>query len=209
MKTISEVIKQRRSVRKYRSIAVPLEIIEKVLEAARNAPSAHNSQPWRFIVVTDELVKHVLSEAMAKAWAQDLIRDGVDARTRVSLSNSSVEKFTKAPLLLLCCLTLKDMTPYSDAKRQNIERDLAVQSLAAAIQNMLLVAHSEGLGACWYCAPIFCKPAVRRALKIPKDIEPQALITLGFPAEKPVAPKRKSTKEFVHRNKWGNSLGEL
>ena len=59
------------------------------------------------------------------------------------------------------------------------ERDLAVQSLGAAIQNMLLVARANGLGTCWFCPPIFCKKTIRRISKIPEDVETQALITLG------------------------------
>ncbi len=60
---------------------------------------------------------------------------------------------------------------------------MAVQSVALAAQNMLLMAHAEGLGACWMCAPLFCPDVVRAALALPADWEAQALLTLGYPAE--------------------------
>jgi nitroreductase len=59
---------------------------------------------------------------------------------------------------------------------------MAVQSVAMALQNLLLAAHAEGLGACWMCAPLFCPDAVQTALDLPDDWEPQALISLGYPA---------------------------
>ena len=204
-----EVINQRRSIRRYQTGDVPVQVIRKIFEAATKAPSAHNAQPWRFILITDKHIKHVLAEAMAKAWLVDLVKDGVDIKTRFSLIESSIKKFTTAPLLVLGCLTLKDMNHPADSERQSVERDLAVQSLAASIQNLLLAAQSEGIGTCWHCAPIFCKSNVRKALKIPDNVEPQALITLGFPDEAPNIPERKSLSEIVHLNEWGNSFDDL
>ena len=70
-----------------------------------------------------------------------------------------------------------------DVERQETERDLAVESLGAGLQNLLLAAHAKGLGACWFCAPAFCKETVRKVLKIPGELSPQRLIALGYPAE--------------------------
>jgi coenzyme F420-0:L-glutamate ligase / coenzyme F420-1:gamma-L-glutamate ligase len=99
---------------------------------------------------------------------------------------------------------MEDMDTYPDAERKNSERDLALQSLAAAIQTLLLAAHANGLGACWYCAPLFCKTAVRQALVIPAEVEPQAAITIGYPDEIPKTPKRYPLETCVYREKWGN-----
>jgi coenzyme F420-0:L-glutamate ligase/coenzyme F420-1:gamma-L-glutamate ligase len=88
-------------------------------------------------------------------------------------------------------------------ERQRYEHDLAVQSLSAAIQNILLTAHAEQLGACWYCAPLFCQKTVQQTLKLPDDVEPQALITLGYPAENPTSPRRKPLQNTVYLNEWG------
>jgi nitroreductase len=94
-----------------------------------------------------------------------------------------------------------------DVEKQRLERDLALQSLAASLQNVLLAAHSLGLGACWFCAPSFCKQTVRETLEIPREVEPEALVTLGYPAEEPPAPERKPLGEYCFREKWGHSLG--
>ena len=76
MSSMFDAIKGRRSIRKYQARPVPKELIEEVLEAAGWAPSAHNAQPWRFIVLVDAWVKRELAEAMAKSWAEDLSKEG-------------------------------------------------------------------------------------------------------------------------------------
>jgi nitroreductase len=60
---------------------------------------------------------------------------------------------------------------------------MGAQSVAIAVQNLFLAAHVEGLGACWMCAPLFCPDVVTTVLDLPPDWEPQALITMGYPAE--------------------------
>jgi nitroreductase len=83
------------------------------------------------------------------------------------------------------------------------ERDLAIQSVAAAIQNLLLAVHAKGLGACWCCAPVFCREVVRSTLAIPLDVEPQALITVGYPVDVAQAvPSRKTFEEYVFFEGW-------
>ena len=77
MSNMLDAIKERRSVRTYQSRTVPHELIEQVLVAAGWAPSAHNAQPWRFIVLADESVKRKLAEAMAESWAADIAKDGL------------------------------------------------------------------------------------------------------------------------------------
>jgi coenzyme F420-0:L-glutamate ligase/coenzyme F420-1:gamma-L-glutamate ligase len=206
MDHIMDSVKKRRSIRKYSSRKVSTDILRRVLEAARWAPSAHNAQPWRFIVLTDASLKRELSEAMADVWVEDMIKDGLASETRENQRKASVERFTRVPVLIVACLTMKEMIKYEDESRQESERDLAVQSLGAAVQNMLLAVHANGLGACWFCAPIFCKETVRKILKIPDDVEPQALITLGYPAEKPRAPSRKLLENYSYLDYWGKKL---
>jgi nitroreductase len=109
-------------------------------------------------------------------------------------------------MLIIACVTMEDMDRYADESRQRVERDLAVQSLGAAVQNLLLAAHACGLGACWYSASAFCKETVRKVLMIPEEVEPQALITLGYPAEKPRAPRRKQLQSYSYRDCWGRKL---
>jgi coenzyme F420-0:L-glutamate ligase / coenzyme F420-1:gamma-L-glutamate ligase len=202
--SLSDLIKKRRSIRKYLPRQVPKDIIKEVLAAAGWAPSAHNSQPWRFIVLADASVKRRLADAMADEWVKDLQRDGVtfesDKRTE------RVERFATAPVLVLACLTVVDLRKFPDSERQMCERDLAVQSFGAALQNLLLAAHAKGLGACWFCAPAFCKETVRKILKIPDAVEPQAFVAMGYPAEKPKVPIKKLLEGYCFIDLWGKPI---
>lgn len=190
-------------MRRHLLTEVSTSVFRRVLDAARWAPSAHNAQPWRFIVLKDPNIKRRLVEAMASEWNKDLHKDGTLPEDRERLIKASIERFTDPPILIIVCLTMNDMDKYSDKERQEAEYVMAVQSVAAAIQNMLLAAHTEGLGACWFCAPLFCPEVVRETLGIPKAIRPQALVTLGYPAERPKAPPRKPLESIVYQNHWG------
>jgi coenzyme F420-0:L-glutamate ligase/coenzyme F420-1:gamma-L-glutamate ligase len=202
MPTSTNLISRRRSIRKFSSRKVPTKILNEILQAAQWAPSAHNAQPWRFIVLTDPASKMGLAEAMSKAWNADLTIDGVATEVRKKMTEASTKRFASAPALIVACLTMQGMRKYFDSSRLKNERDLAVQSIGAAIQNLLLKAYSKNLGTCWFSAPVFCKGTVRSILGIPESIEPQALITLGYPLEKPKAPRRKSLQEIVHWERW-------
>jgi coenzyme F420-0:L-glutamate ligase / coenzyme F420-1:gamma-L-glutamate ligase len=204
MTDLFDVVKQRRSIRKYLPRLVQKEVVLDVLEAAGCAPSAHNSQPWRFIILQDASVKRSLADAMAKAWVKDLQKDGV--RVESDKRAERVERFATAPVLILACLTVVDLRKFPDSERQMCERDLAVQSFGAALQNLLLAAHAKGLGACWFCAPAFCKETVRKILKIPDAVEPQAFVAMGYPAENPQVPIKKLLEGYCFVDIWGGPL---
>ncbi|MEM3591653.1 MAG: nitroreductase family protein [Candidatus Bathyarchaeia archaeon] len=206
MQNFWSIIVGRRSIRIYSPETIPEETILKVIEAVRWAPSAHNAQPWRFIIVTAPDVKKRLAEAMASDWMRDLEGNGVSKEEVERLTSESIKRFSEAPVLVVAALTMRDMHKYPDRRRQRLEHLMAAQSLAAAIQNILLAAHAEGLGACWFCAPLFCQETVRRVLGMPREVEPQALITIGYPAESPEPPPRKPLKEIAFKNYWGVSL---
>lgn len=205
MSNLQDAIRQRRSIRKFSRKAVPKALILAVLEAAGWGPSAHNAQPWRFIILQDANVKQELAQKMADEWAAGLARDGAVAEESKRIER--MERFTNAPGLVLACLTMDGLRKYPDEKRQNYERDLAVESLGASLENMLLAAQAVGLGACWYCAPAFCKEIVRRVLKIPESIEPSALIAMGYPAESPPAPPKKALREYCYLDLYGKTFG--
>ena len=200
------LIKTRRSIKTYLPNEVPKRTIYKILDAGRWAPSAHNAQPWRFIVVTDSSIRRKLAEAMASAWDEDMVMDGVPPSIRRCVVEDSIERFTDAPVLIIASVTMEDMDKYPDERRQKTEHTMATQSLAAAVQNMLLAAHSVGLGSCWFCAPLFCQDVVRGVLKVPDNVEPQALVTLGYPSEKADELPRKPLGEVAFRNSWGDEF---
>jgi F420 biosynthesis protein FbiB-like protein len=182
-RVLLEMIQSRRSIRTYQSLPVPREIVAKLLEAARWAPSAHNRQPWRFAVVEAYETRRALAEGMGERLRADLERDGTPPSRIQAQVSRSYGRITGAPLVILACVTMRDMDVYSDARRMNAEFTMAVQSVAMAVQNLLLAAHAVGLGACWMCAPLFVPETVRDVLKLQADWQPQTLITLGYPAE--------------------------
>jgi F420 biosynthesis protein FbiB-like protein len=176
-------LKTRRSIRRYHPTPIPKELINQLLTAATWAPSAHNRQPWRFVVMTETAVKERLALAMGQRLREDLTADNVPPELIEKEAGRSYQRITAAPVLILICLTLADMDSYPDEKRTRNEWLMAVQSTAMAGQNLLLAAHQSGLSACWMCAPLFCPEVVKETLALPQDWEPQGLITMGYAAE--------------------------
>jgi F420 biosynthesis protein FbiB-like protein len=190
-------MRARRSIRRYRARALPDGLIERLIDAARWAPSAHNRQPWRFVVLRESERKERLADAMGARLRADRLADGdaPDALERdVAASRARI---VTAPAVIAACCTLADMDRYPDARRAEAERLMAVQSTAMAVQNLLLLAHAEGLGACWMCAPLFCPDTVRAALDLPADWEPQALVTLGYPDNAGRPRERRAIADIV------------
>lgn len=187
----------RRTVRFYKPDPVPDAIVRTLLEAAACAPTAHNAQPVRYVVIRSPEAKRRLADRMARRWRRDLEKGGTpEASIKVEL-RFSTRRFSDAPLLILAGYTMAEMDVYPDRARRAAEDTMAVQSAAAGIQNLLLAASANGLGACWCCAPLFCAGVVRRALDLPDDFVPQALLTIGYPAHTPPVPPRKPLDAIV------------
>ncbi|MCS6871998.1 MAG: nitroreductase family protein [Anaerolineae bacterium] len=179
---IYSIMQGRRSIRRYTEQPVSPDLVERLLEAAIWAPSAHNRQPWRFAVLSTSESRCRLAAAMGEKLRADLTADGAPPELIERDVSRSYSRISGAPLAILVCLSMVDMDRYPDTRRNEAEYLMAVQSVAMAAQNLLLAAHAEGLGACWMCAPLFCPEIVRAALSLPEDWQPQALITLGYPA---------------------------
>ncbi len=194
---LADVIAERRSIRRYAAAPLSDAVIERLLMAACWAPSAHNRQPWRFAVLRDATPKARLGHAMGARLAADRGRDGDDPAAIAADVARSHARITGAPVVLAVCLTLADMDRYPDPARAAAEHLMAVQSTAMAVQNLLLAASAEGLGACWMCAPLFCADTVRMALALPDDWQPQALVTLGRPASAGRPAARRPLAELV------------
>lgn len=194
---LAELIQGRRSVRQYQSTPVPRELIERVLEAARWAPSPHGRQPWRFVVLTRQTSKERLADFMGETWRKNLAMDGQNAEiVRIRLEKSR-QRILLAPALVMPCLYLEDLDHYPDTQRQSDETTMAIQSLGAAIQNMLLMAYDLGLDGGWMCAPLFCPEVVCQALSLDTHLIPQALITLGYAAADPKRRVRRPLSSLI------------
>jgi F420 biosynthesis protein FbiB-like protein len=180
--SLSAAIRRRRSIRRYRPDAIAPQIVERLLLAATQAPSAHNRQPWRFTVIDTRASREALAAAMGEQLRIDRTSDGHDRHTIDADVSRSYVRISEAPVVIVVSVDNRSMDSYSDARRQNAEYLMAVQSAAMATQNLLLAAEQEGLGACIMCAPLFCQQIVVDALKLPQDWQPQMLVTMGSPA---------------------------
>ena len=165
-----DAIGKRRSIRNYRKQDLPHGTVEKLLEAARLAPSAGNVQPWEFVVATTQKTKTDVSYA---AYGQK------------NLQEASV-------VIVVCADEKRAAESYGDRGKTLY----CIQDTAAAIQNLLLTACSLGLGACWVGA--FKEDQVKKVINVPKHLRPVALIPVGYPDEVPHARPRRPLGEIMH-----------
>ncbi|MBV9228761.1 MAG: nitroreductase family protein [Chloroflexi bacterium] len=193
------LLRGRRSVRKYQARPVSREQLEQILEAARWAPSPHGRQPWRFVVLTRQEPKLQLADRMGETWRQNLQMDGQEAEIVNIRLEKSRQRILSAPAIIIPCLYLEDMDHYPDEKRQADEETMAIQSLGAAIQNMLLMAYDLGLDTGWMCAPLFCPEIVCDTLELDARLIPQALITVGYAAADPQRRERLPLSSLIVR----------
>jgi nitroreductase len=178
---VLECIKTRRAVRKYLDKPVPWDPVSNIIEAGRYAPSAGNLQNWKFIVVLDEDKRKALAEAALKQfWMQT------------------------APVHIVIIAEPYKAERYYGKRG---ERLYSVQNCAAAAENMLLEAHNVGLGACWVGA--FDEDMVRRTLLIPPEARPQAIITVGYPAEQPEKPAKLPPEVVMWFDKWRGRVKDI
>jgi nitroreductase len=167
---VFEAIKKRRSVRAYADEKVSEEDVERLIDAARWAPSAGNIQPWEFVVVKDVETKRKLSEA--------------------ALNETFIEK---APVVIVVCADLNRSSRGYGSRGKHL---YSLQDTAAATENILLAAQELGLATCWVGA--FRDNEVAKAVKAPRNLRPVAIVPVGHPAERPMAPPKRSVNEIVH-----------
>lgn len=158
---LSEAIVNRRSIRKYTKDPIPDTLVREILNSGMAAPSAGNLQSRHFYVVRD---KALLKSLVAAAFGQTFIAE--------------------ASVVVVVCTDHKVRDGYGD-RGENL---YTIMDCAASIQNMLLTAHSLGLGSCWVGA--YDEKAVTKILNIPDRFRPVAMIPYGYPAESPGSPSK-------------------
>jgi len=179
--TVPAFVEARRSIRAFTPDAVPRADLDAIVEAACLAPAPHHSRPWRFVTVDTDSAKQALATGMGDRWRRDLLGDGVDADRVDGLVAASHEKLVRAPALVVGCLTWNGLDRYPDETRQRAEWGMALLSLGAAVENLMLTATARGLASCWVAAPIFCPAEARDALALPAEWLPHALVLVGRP----------------------------
>lgn len=187
--TTLNTIQTRRSIRKFKSDPVTREIVQKLLEAAVMAPSAKNSQSWRFTVVMEAKKDEMLS----------VLRKGIANREAEGQDIGSVKWsigcIEQAPVTVFVHNT-DGIHPWKARKEHESWWDLAtVQSVGAAIENMLLAATELGLGSLWIADVWEAYPELNAWLET--DHQLVSAVSFGYPDVSPTAPPRKSMEEVV------------
>jgi Nitroreductase len=182
MNEFYKVIMERRSIRKFKSDPIPKEVLERIIKLGMWAPSAMNTQPWEFYVFSGE----------ARDRIGDILGKSVEniAPRLKELFPEKMQKITQyffsamggAPVIILVLSKKLPIEQYQQG---------AIQSCAAAIQNLLLAAHIEGLGACWMTGPLWVEEEVLAYLGRQDDTRMVAAIPIGYPDQAPPVPPRK------------------
>ena len=170
---LEEAIKGRRSIRAFKPQDVPEETVEKLIDAARHAPSAGNTQPWEFVIARKQDIKKKLAQAAHQAFVEE------------------------APVVIVVCANENRSLMGYGIRGETL---YCIQDTAAATQNILLTAYSLGLGTCWVGA--FNENEAKKALKTPKGIRPVAMIPVGYPNRTPSQRGRRSINQIVHHEEF-------
>lgn len=175
---VFECIRTRRSIRKYKDKQVPWDNIVTIMQAGKYTPSAGNLQNWKFIVVKDDNKRKAIAEASLQQWWME-----------------------QAPIHVVVCGEPEKVERFYGARGRRL---YMIQGVAAAIENMLLTAHSLGLGACWVGA--FDEDEIRRILNVPEQADIHAIITIGYADEKPETPPKYRIEHMMFFEKWWGRL---
>jgi nitroreductase len=171
---VTKTIEERRSIKKYLNKEVPLKIILDLIDAAHYAPSSGNLQNWRFIIVKDNKTKQKLAEScIEQLW------------------------MCEAPIFIVICSDREHLQSFYEQHKNTY----SIQNCAIAAQNIMLKAHSLKLGTCFVAG--FSKMQIKRILDISEGVEPESIVTVGYPAEKPKS-KRSKIETFTFFEQYGN-----
>ena len=200
--SLLDIIKSRRSIRRFKHESVPKEYLDMILEAARWAPSAGNHQPWRFIIVKDAKTIEKIGEIYQDIRADDvkgISRNSEDYK-RISeriRTNFFKNIFSTAPILIVVC---------ANAEQSFSSRTWAMDC-AIATQNILLMAHALGLGS---VIIDFQRPEhesqlkeARELLGILGNIKFMFILPIGYPGEEPVSRPRMELSQIIYQEKYG------
>jgi coenzyme F420-0:L-glutamate ligase/coenzyme F420-1:gamma-L-glutamate ligase len=157
---VADVIQQRRSIRQFAADPVDRKLVRELVSLACLAPAPHHSRPWRWAHVVSKPARERLADAMGESWLDDLKSESFGVREIDRMLARSRGQITDAPVLLVACLQLDETKDWPDGRRRSAERDMFVQSLGAALQNLLLAAVERGLVGYLKGAPLFCGPAI-------------------------------------------------
>lgn len=207
VEALESVVGARRDIRRFRPDPVPTELLEAVLEAGHRAPSVGHSQPWRFIVVSDQATRDKaahLADAARLAQADHLTEDRA-----ARLLDLKLEGLREAPLGIVVACDRR--TPALGVLGRATFPDADLWSCATAIENMWLTARAHGLGMGW--VTLFDPADLADLFGLPEGVVTLGWLCLGWPDERPPEPGLQragwSTKtplaDVVLRERWSES----
>jgi coenzyme F420-0:L-glutamate ligase / coenzyme F420-1:gamma-L-glutamate ligase len=197
---LAEVVAARRSVRAFRDDAVPRAAVERAITLAVQAPAPHHSAPWRFVLLEEIRDKQRFSLAMGARWREDLAADGRSPEKIDAVVGRSHEMLTSTPMLVVCCADTTRAHDYPDDRRRRAEWSLFAHAVGAALQTFMLALAEDGIASCWISAPLFCGDVVKATLGLPPEVEPHALVLVGYasPDYEPRPRPEVDPSAFVH-----------
>lgn len=190
-----ELLKRRRTIRRFKPDPVPQEYLEKVLDAGRLAPSGANSQPWDFLVVREEKLREQISELFARHHEAS---KQVDSFPFTGTGNTK-----SAPVIIVICADSRFKRAYPFTGRPDTTY---VISVAAAVEHMHLAAAALGLASSWRSVGLPVEQGLKKLLNIPDFYDIFELIPLGFPDIEPRACYRRPLEEMVHYDRFNPAL---
>ncbi len=202
-----DAIKGRKSIRRFKRTPVPDEDIKKILDAGRWAPSANNAQPWSFIVVKDrELLTNMAGAVREMIDRMVPFAENEKQSQRLSAyKNNYYTFFEHAPAMIVVLMEAYDAGTdrllakmgYSAEDIKRLRPSPGLQSVAAAIQNMLLAVHALGYSSCWMTGPTVAQEAFEKLFGYGKEKFIAALLPVGVPDENPPSRQRKPIEEMM------------
>ena len=206
--SLLELLRGRRSIRRFSTRAVSRDDILRLVEAARWAPSNHNRQPWRFIVLEESRQIAQLAERVGARLSEKLKALPAVASSYADDLALYATFFSQAPVLIVA-LHKRPISLSKSLLKGTSQPELVSGeplSVAMAVQNLLLAAHALGLGACVLTAPLIVPEVIPGELPLPAGYEVTCLVALGYPGETPPPPRRKSIEQITEFRKDGNPL---
>jgi nitroreductase len=204
-----EVIKGRTSIRRFKQTPVPDGDIKKILDAGRLAPSANNTQPWSFLVIKDKEILRKMA-GVVRDMVDKMIpfaEDEKQAQRLAAYKGTYYTFFESAPAVIAVFMEgydagtnrLLGRMGYSAEDILRLRPNPGLQSVAAAIEHMLLTVHALGYGSCWMTGPLVAQEAFEKLLGYGKEKFIAALLPVGVPDEHPQARPRKALENIVTR----------
>jgi len=202
---LREVIEKRASVRKFKADAVPVDDLREMAALAGRAPSVNNTQPWRFVAVTNKDTLHCMSKSV-KDKLNILLPDGdseeaAKAKTQVSWFSTF---FADAPAVMVVLARPYEAVvdkvigsgTVSHDDINEIRGHPDIQSIGAAVQNLLLAAVDMGYGACWLSGPLVARQEIESCLEIDSPWRIAAMVAIGKPASEVTQREKKPIEEI-------------